>query len=104
MPRNDRTGPMGAGPGTGWGRGNCGQKPSLSGFTGSAVAGGMLPTGSPGRRGAGRCFGPRGWWQGLWGSSQGPTEEAQTLKATISAMKAEIAVMEARLAEVEKKE
>ena len=24
MPRNDRTGPMGAGPGTGWGLGYCG--------------------------------------------------------------------------------
>ena len=64
----------------------------------------MFRAGGPGRRGAGRCFGLRGWWQGLWASPQTPADEAQSLKATISAVKAEIAAMEARLAELEKKE
>jgi hypothetical protein len=104
MPRYDRTGPMGAGPGTGRGRGNCGQKPGLSGFAGPGTTGGMFRGRGLGRGGQGRCLGLRGWWQGLWASSQPPAEEAQTLKTTISSVKAELAAMEARLAELEKKE
>jgi hypothetical protein len=104
MPRYDRTGPMGAGAGTGRGMGYCGQKPGLSAFASSGIAGAMFRGRGLGRGGQGRCFGLRGWWLGLWASSQGPTEEAQTLKSKISSVKAEIAAMEARLAELEKRE
>ena len=65
MPRNDRTGPAGAGPRTGRGRGRCGRSAdgagSAEGFRRGEGAGRF------GRRwggGGGRGFGNRGWGRG----------------------------------------
>jgi hypothetical protein len=104
MPRYDRTGPTGAGPGTGWGRGNCRQRPGMNRFAGPGDSGGMSGGGRPGGSFGGRGFGLRGWWRGFWGQSASPTEDVESLKTALSTAKEEIAVMEARLAELEKKE
>jgi len=98
MPRYDRTGPMGAGPGTG--RGNCRQRPGLSQFGGVVDNSGVLGAGRTRGGFRGRCLGVRGFR----GQSAGATGEVEALRATLSAAKEEIAVMEARLAELEKDE
>jgi Family of unknown function (DUF5320) len=94
MPRYDRTGPTGAGPGTGFGRGFCMQGSRSSGYAG------------PGRGGMfrGRGFGFRSWWQGFRGRPTASVTEAEALRASLSEAKEEIAAMEARLAELEQKE
>jgi hypothetical protein len=115
MPGFDRTGPMGAGPMTGGGRGLCGSwagagRRFYGGFT-RGVGRGGIPWGG----GMGRCFGGRGGWWGTgpgWGrgffgrASYGvpftKDEEADVLKTELASAKDEIAAMEARLAELEK--
>lgn len=83
MPRQNGTGPMGYGPGTGWGRGPCG--------------GGM----ANGRRG-GRGMG----WRRFWGYYPGPTlskkDEAEMLAGEKEAMEEELKNINARLAELKK--
>jgi hypothetical protein len=93
MPRYDRTGPMGAGPGTGRGLGYCVQSPVTGRFGGF----GMFRENRPGRGLGNRCFGPRGWWQRFWQPTVGPTDEAASIKAALAAAKEEIAAMEAIL-------
>lgn len=57
MPGGDRTGPMGAGPMTGWGRGVCGRWDA--------------PSAERGRfGGAGQGLGGRGWRHRFWASGQ----------------------------------
>lgn len=99
MPGFDRTGPMGQGPASGWGRGLCG--------TGSAWGFGR-------GRGMGRGRGFRGQGRGIagffgrgpraygapWGPA--PADEAEMLKSELSAAREEVAAMEARLQELEK--
>lgn len=107
MPGFDRTGPLGGGPRTGWGRGLCGtttgaRRSSWRGFFGGIGRGG-LPWGG----GRGRCFGGRGRQLPFgWGGTSGPrptaADEPEALKAEIAAAKEEIAALEARLAELEK--
>ncbi len=71
MPGGDRTGPLGLGPGTGWGRGPC------FGF------------GAPGfyYGGRGRGFGRGFGFRRFWGAPPvPPVDEASLLKSQISAM------------------
>jgi hypothetical protein len=106
MPGFDRTGPLGRGPGTGWGQGLCarpsgGRRLSFSGAL-RGVGRGGLPWGG----GRGRCFGGRGWrsW-GSWAGGQVPApDEAEMLRAELAAAKEEIAAMKARLSELDQKE
>jgi len=86
MPRYNGTGPLGFGPGTGWGLGPCG--------AGMAY----------GRRGAGRGFGRGFGWRRFWGyyPSSTPTkkEEAEILSEEASALEEELKAIKARLAEL----
>lgn len=76
MPRQNGTGPMGYGPGTGWGRGPCG--------------------------GGGRGMG----WRRFWGYYPGPAlskkDEAEMLAGEKEAMEEELKNINARLAELKK--
>lgn len=107
MPGYDRTGPAGASPKTGWGRGLCGRIAGRgTGYVGEFFRG-VGRGGAPSGGGRGRCFGGRGGWLGrAVGSdpSLSPEQEAQTLKAELQAARTEIADLEARLAELEKSE
>jgi len=105
MPGFDRTGPLGAGSRTGWGRGQCGQPAGTRRFPWSGLLRGIGRGGQPWGGGRGRCFGAGGWRFPFGRSASAtPTEEAEALKAEIAATKEEIAAMEARLGELEKKE
>jgi hypothetical protein len=55
MPGRDRTGPLGQGPGTGWGLGGCvaGKHSKMAGYFGYGAGRGGRPWGG----GRGRCFG-----------------------------------------------
>lgn len=100
MPGFDRTGPLGAGPTTGGGRGFCGSRAGV----GRRFGGGFF-------RGAGRG----GWWGAspgwgrgfsrgapYWGAPPARDEETDALKAELASARDEIAALEARLAELEK--
>lgn len=106
MPGFDRTGPMGRGPGTGWGQGLCFRPSGVRRF--SAIGGlrGAGRGGLPWGGGRGRCFGGGGsrtWWP--WGSSQvSASDEAEMLREELAAANEEIAAMKARLSELDKKE
>jgi hypothetical protein len=87
MPGGDRTGPLGLGPGTGWGRGPC------FGF------------GAPGfyyggrGRGFGRGFGFRRSWPGV--APVTPVDQASALKSQISDMENALAEARKYLSEIE---
>jgi hypothetical protein len=107
MPRYDRTGPLGAGPGTGRGLGRCGaytaEQSRSFGETLRGVGRGEAPWGG----GRGRCFGGRGMgcYRGSFagGTTLSPSEEAEALKVKLTAAEQEIAVMKARLEELDRK-
>lgn len=99
MPRGDRTGPLGMGPMTGWGRGFC---------TGNRFPGFW-------RRGFGRgygVFGRRwgmgpGWgpWPGYWRTAPGPLPQAGSLsflKEEEQRLREELAAVERRIQEYER--
>jgi hypothetical protein len=86
MPRGDRTGPLGLGPGTGWGRGFC---------SGSGAPG--FNYGGRGR-GFGRGFGFRRFWGA---PSFSPVDEASALKSQISAMEDALSAAKKYLGEIE---
>ncbi|MFW6123166.1 MAG: DUF5320 domain-containing protein [Thermodesulfobacteriota bacterium] len=107
MPRFDGTGPWGAGPGSGWGRGPCGTG-RRRGF--GAYGGGGY---GPGGWGRGR-FGGRG--RGGWGYGPGPygpfgyggapaygapPDEAQALRDEEAYLKDQLDAVQQRLSEVE---
>lgn len=77
MPRFDRTGPLGAGPRTGWGLGPCG-------------------AGMGWRRGFGRGFG------GFWGAGSRITkkEEKEILKEEAEALEDELKAVKERLTQL----
>ncbi|MBI5569113.1 MAG: DUF5320 domain-containing protein [Desulfomonile tiedjei] len=106
MPGSDKTGPLGAGPGTGWGLGRC----TVAARRGIAALGGIL-------RGVGRGGMPRGGGRGLCfggarfrgesspfpgGPSVTPAKEAEILRAELAAAKEQLAAMQVRLEELEK--
>ena len=94
MPRFDGTGPLGYGPGTGWGMGPCG-------------------AGMGWRRGGGRGrgFGGRGFgWRRLWGGMGiysapkiSKNEEAEMLTDEAAVLEEELKEIKARLAELKGK-
>jgi hypothetical protein len=88
MPRGDRTGPMGLGSGTGWGRGLC------TGFG--------APGFSYGGRGRGRGFGRGFGFRNLWGAPPVlPIDEVSFLKRQISAMEDELSAAKKHLGEIQ---
>ena len=107
MPGLDRTGPLGAGPRTGWGLGRCGAYAA----DGLRALGGILRGvgrgGAPWGGGRGRCFGGRGMgWNRrpfVGGTVLSPSQEAEALKAQLAAAEDEIAAMKTRLEELETK-
>lgn len=82
MPRYNGTGPIGRGPGTGWGLGPCG--------------GGM----AYGRRGAGRGFG----WRRFWGYYPAPNpskkEEREMLLEEAGLLEEELKAIKSRLTQL----
>jgi hypothetical protein len=104
MPGFDRGGPAGQGPGAGWGRGLCFSQAGGRRFSLTGALWGVGPGGTPWGGGRGRCFGGRG--RRLWPSWDiapvSPSDEAEALKARLSAAKQEIAAMEARLSQLDK--
>jgi len=107
MPGYDRTGPMGAGPITGWGRGRCGAYAAEGLRALRGVFRGMGQGGFPWGRGRGRRFdaGGRGFgWGGFpGGPTVSPSDEAEMLRAQLTAAEAEIGAMKTRLEELERK-
>ena len=102
MPGFDRTGPSGAGPGSGRGRGPCGQTTRTRRFPWSGLFRGMGRGGAAAGGGRNRRYGGGGWRLPFLGfGSAVAIEEAEALKTEIAAAKEEIAVMEARLRELE---
>jgi hypothetical protein len=85
MPGFDRTGPMGRGPRSGWGRGLCGT------YTGQGPAFG----------GRGRGFGRRCW--APWGYGAADIDERRLLQEEMAALKGEKEALERRLAELEQR-
>ena len=81
MPRFDGTGPMGAGPGTGWGMGPCG-------------------AGMGWRRGFGRGFGWRRFWGYPYRSQITEKEEKEILEQDAKDLEEELKAIKARLAEL----
>lgn len=76
MPRGDRTGPMGCGPRTGRGMGDCPDDARADAERGWGMAGGGYGPGRGRGRGRGRGFGPgRAWRRGFragWRSANDP--------------------------------
>jgi hypothetical protein len=107
MPRYDRTGPMGAGPRTGWGLGRCGAYAAGGLRALGGVFRGVGQGGLPRGGGRGRCFGGRGFglgWRPFAGTApQSSGEDTEALKAQLAAAEDEVAAMKARLEELEKK-
>ena len=112
MPGYDGTGPMGMGPGTGWGRGPCRGEGPYSGPSGRWW-GADEPWGpARGRgfgRGLGRGFrrGPGGFgrWAGrpagpMWEAAPTREEEAGWLKGRADVLKAEMEAVQRRIEEL----
>jgi len=107
MPGFDRTGPPGAGPRGGWGRGQCGTTAGSTRFSWGGLLRGIGRGGFPWGGGEGRCFG-RGssWWSGLFAGPMplvSAKDEAEVLKNQLAAAEAEIAAMKSRLEELQRK-
>uniref|UniRef100_A0A7C3UYK3 DUF5320 domain-containing protein n=1 Tax=Desulfobacca acetoxidans TaxID=60893 RepID=A0A7C3UYK3_9BACT len=106
MPGYDGTGPLGAGPGTGWGLGPCGAGRRRGGgqFWGRRFGRGAWGFG---RFGRGVCwgFGPRrffgpfayGWGPGY----EAPADEVQALREEEAYLKNELETIQKRLSELE---
>lgn len=114
MPGLNRTGPLGQGPRTGWGRGLCGPadrtrgggfRPYESGygFHGSSPP---WPYVGRGRGGMPRCAYPGLRRMFPWAPDWNYTaaQETDWLKAEAEALREELAAIEKRLSELEKKE
>ncbi len=99
MPRFDRTGPTGAGPRSGWGRGQCGATTGSTRFSWSGLLRGIGRGGRPWGGGKGLCFGSGRSASPM--QSLSPKDEAEVLKNQIAAAEAEITAMKSRLEELE---
>jgi len=89
MPRGDRTGPLGEGPMTGLGKGDCAE--GNTGFRGRGGFGGRSGFG----RGRGFGFARGLGWRWL-GDNQDISEES-SLKSSISVLKEQLKSLESRL-------
>ncbi len=107
MPRLDRTGPLGAGPGTGRGLGRCGFVRGAGIGAQAGVLQGVGRGGAPWGGGRGRCFGGRGMGRQQYQFTDetilAPLEETATLKTQLAAAQDEIIALRNRLEELEKK-
>lgn len=110
MPGFDQSGPMGAGPMTGGGRGLCNpvNMGYGSGFAGTFGFGRGMGLGRGFRRGFGRGMG-RAFGRGFWKQSsyypeyaQYPEEELHMLKAEANSLKNSLEMINRRIAELEK--
>ncbi len=107
MPRFDGTGPLGAGPRTGWGRGYCAPGASQRAASDNVgVLRGLGRGGIPWGGGRGRCLGGRGWLgragSGYAPQQTAPDEELDRLREELAKAQKTVQEMEARLAELEK--
>jgi len=110
MPGFDGTGPWGAGPMTGWGRGFC--NPSAPGAYGLGYRGWYGRGLGYGRgwfgraRGYGRGWGWRAYGAGPYGPYYGmsPSEEAEMLKAEAEDMKRALEEISKRIEELERQQ
>lgn len=106
MPGFDRTGPLGMGPGTGWGRGFCGLQHPRN-LAGVGWVGRGRGT-SRSLRGMGPGWGgsflrPRFWRRGFFPFvTPSPDEEAAFLKEEAASLKEMLGSIERRLSELEK--
>jgi hypothetical protein len=105
MPGFDRTGPMGQGPRTGGGFGDCGPGAGAGSFGGGLRFGGGFGRGRRSRCAYGGGFGygrwPRYWGEGYYPKVYSPAsrkEERDYLMDHIANLKADIEAMEDRLA------
>lgn len=107
MPGFDRTGPSGAGPRSGWGRGQCGTAAGSTRFSGGGLLRGVGRGGLPWGGGRGRCFGGgMSWWRGQFAGPMpflSTQDEAEVLKNQLAAAETEITAMRSRLEELERK-
>ena len=110
MPRFDRTGPMGAGPMTGGGRGFCNPvtREYHERFIGAPGFGRGMGFGRGFRGGygpgMGGAFGRRGWNQPSYypAFAQNPEEELNMLKSEANLVKTSLDMINRRIAELEK--
>lgn len=107
MPRFNGTGPLGAGPGTGWGMGPCGSgmRRGAGCYGGWGVGRGGWGRGRYGGWGGrGRGFGP-GWYGpfGYGGAAAygAPSDEAQALRDEEAFLKNQLDAVQQRLSELE---
>ena len=107
MPGYNRTGPLGAGPRTGWGRGQCGTATDSPRFSWGGLLRGIGRGGLPWGGGRGRCLGGgTSWRRGPFAGSMpflSTQDEAEVLKNQLAAAEAEITALKSRLEELEKK-
>jgi len=106
MPGFDRTGPLGMGPRTGWGRGLCGSGISRAAGTGWFGRGRGMGRGlwclGPGRGGS--FLRPRFWRRGFSPFfNASADEEASWLKEEAASLKEMLGSVEQRLTELEKR-
>ncbi len=98
MPGRDRTGPMGAGPRTGWGMGYCGADEQPR-FTGSAA--GLRGWSNYGYGGRGRGWRHRFFATGIPGwAVQNTEQETADLKAQADWLKAQVEAIQKRIDEI----
>jgi hypothetical protein len=103
MPGYDGTGPLGAGPGTGWGLGPCGagRRRGFSRF-GQGVRGFQPSVGEWGRtRWGRRAYGYRSFGPGAGPAYGAPQDEARALKKEAAYLQSELEAIQRRLAELE---
>ena len=107
MPRYDRTGPMGAGPRTGWGLGRCGAYAAGGLRALGGVFRGVGQGGFPSGGGRGRCFGGQGTglgWRPFAGAAFSVAlRGGRSAQGSTGAAEDEIAAMKARLDELANK-
>lgn len=104
MPGFDRTGPLGGGPRTGGGRGNCTIGTGTGRINQSVPMRGLGRGGIPWGGGRGRCFGGRGVAFARPFPGSPPTssaDESESLRNSIAEARDTLAAMEARLSDLE---
>lgn len=105
MPGFDRTGPLGGGPRTGWGRGYCTAGTGAGRINQSGMTRGLGRGGIPWGGGRGRCFGGRGVAFARafpYSPPTSPAYESESLRNSIAEAREAIVAMEARLSDLEK--
>jgi len=97
MPGRDGTGPMGAGPATGWGRGFC---RGGGAFGRGAGYGAGYGWGRGGGRRLGAAFAPGAHRRAGWWHAAPPADERSLLESEEAALRAELEAVQRRLGEL----